>query len=389
MPSAPPFTASERALAAALTCFARARRGLDLAACERALAQFLEARDFDADRFYAFAQRHRVVAAVHEVLRTHASGAALDPLRRRARDDARRQLLFAEGSFQQLKSLSASLARAGLLHAAYKGPAFSLQAYGAVGARAFGDLDVLVPRRELDRVVTWAKDAGYTLPEWDDGTKRAWCLAHMHHLSAHRRSPFGDAHLELHWMTLPPMMRPGTPTVDAWLDGALEAVDGVPVLPWPRAYASTVEHHAKHGWSRLLYVLDCAVRAVDDASVEPVLPDALGCAVLTSARSLTDALLGGDLFERAPPLLLATWRANDPYQFEVGEAYLDLLDPAGAWARRLVRFRSLGAVASRKEVAYAFARQVFLEASVASGRVFGPRPNDDTPLLKAFRDRFR
>ncbi len=308
---------------------------------------------------------------------------------RRGGDDARRQLLFAEGSFQQLKSLSASLARAGVPHAAYKGPAFAIQAYGAVGTRAFGDLDVLVPRRDLDRAVAWAKGAGYTLPEWDDDAQRAWCLAHMHHLSAHRRSPFADAHLELHWMTLPPMMRPGTPTVDAWLEGTLDEADGVPVLPWPRAFASTVEHHAKHGWSRLLYVLDCAVREADHAALEPVLGDRLGRAVLDGARGLEVALLAGDLLEAAPPLLLATWRAADPYQFEVGEAYLDLLDPAGAWPRRVVRFRSLGAVASRKEAAYAFARQVFLEASVASGRVFGPRPNDDAPLLKALRARFR
>jgi hypothetical protein len=387
---APPlFGRAERALVRVLGCVACARRGSNVGAAEAALARDLAADDFDAERFYAFAQRHRVLAAVHEALRAHTAGASLEPLRRRARDDARRQLLFAEGSFQQLKSLSASLTRAGLRHAAYKGPAFALQAYGAVGARAFGDLDVLVARRDLERVVAWAKGAGYTLPEWDDDAQRAWCLAHMHHLSAHRRSPFGDAHLELHWMTLPPMMRPGTPVVDAWLDGPLDDADGVPVLPWPRAYAATVEHHAKHGWSRLLYVLDCAAREVDPASVVPVLDDRLGRAVLDAAGALTGALLAGELLEAAPRLLLATWRADDPYQFEVGEAYLDLLDPAGAWPRRKVRFRSLGAVASRKEAAYAFARQAFLEASVASGRVFGMRPNDDAPLLKALRARFR
>jgi hypothetical protein len=386
---APTFAPAERAVVASLACVARARRGLDASPAEHDLARALAAPGFDAERFYAFAQRHRVVAAVHEALRSHTASPGLEPVRRRARDDARRQLLFAEGSFQQLRALSGSLARAAVPHAAYKGPAFAIQAYGSVGARAFGDLDVLVPRRDLERVVAWANDASYTLPEWDDETQRTWCLAHMHHLSAHRRSPFGDAHLELHWMTLPPMMRPGTPTVDAWLAGPLDDADGVPVLPWPRAYASTVEHHAKHGWSRLLYVLDCAVREVDEQALEPVLADALGRAVLEGARALTEALVAGALLEVAPPLLLATWSANDPYQFEVGEAYLDLLDPRGAWARRLVRFRSLGAVANRKEAVYAFARQVFLEASVARGRVFGPRPNDDAPLLKAIRARFR
>jgi hypothetical protein len=383
----PRYDRSEQALVLALTCFVRGRRGLEREGFLAEFASTIAHEDFAWERFTAFAQRHRVVPMVHEVLR--ALPALPDPVRARFRDEARRQLLFAEGSFQRLRAVSASLRREGIPHAAYKGPAFALQAYGDVGLRTFGDLDVLVPRRDLERTVAWAEHAGYTLPEWTDSAQRSWMLAHMHHVSAHRASPFADAHLELHWMTLPPMMRPGTPNVDAWLDASLEAVDGVPVLPWPRAFASTVEHHAKHGWSRLLYLVDCAVRPVARAELVPVLDDALGTAVLDATLRLVDALVGGTLLRDAPPLLVATWHAADPYQFEVGEAYLDELDPSGAWSRRAARFRSVGSVANRREAVYAFARQVFLEASVASGRVFGMRPNDESPLLKRVRQAFR
>lgn len=385
---APPFDASERALVRALTSFVRGRRGLDGEPFLLALTEDMSRASFSWDRFSSFAQRHRVVPMVHEVLRAIPNAPVPDAVRARFRDEARRQLLFAEGSFQRLRTVSAGLAREGIRHAAYKGPAFALQAYGGVGLRTFGDLDVLVPLRDLDRVIAWAKAAGYTLPEWDDPVQRQWVLAHMHHVSAHRPSPFADAHLELHWMTLPPMMRPGTPPVDAWLDGPLDDADGVPVLPWPRAYASTVEHHAKHGWSRLLYLVDCAVRPTGDHPCEPVLDDRLGMAVLEDAARLVNALVAGTLLEEAPALLVATWHAMDPYQFEVGEAYLDELDPPGAWARRWARFRSVGAVANRREAIYAVARQVFLEASVARGRVFGMRPNDASPLLKRLRQAF-
>lgn len=385
---APIFETSERALVLALTCFVRGRRGLNRDAHLEELRRELARADFSWERFTAFAHRHRVVPMVHDVLRAVGAVAIPERERERVRDEARRQLLFAEASFQRLRSVSAGLAREGLRHAAYKGPAFALQAYGDVGLRTFGDLDVLVPRRELERVVAWATRAGYTLPEWDDPSQRRWVLAHMHHVSAHRASPFADAHLELHWMTLP-MMRPGTPDVDAWLEGDLEEVDGVPVLPWPRAYASTVEHHAKHGWSRLLYLVDCTVRPAPEPPQEPVLDDRLGIAVLEDAARLSRALVAGTLLDDAPALLVATWHAMDPYQFEVGEAYLDELDPSGAWGRRRARFRSVGSVANRREAVYAFARQVFLEASVARGRVFGMRPNDANPLLKRLRDAFR
>lgn len=386
---APTFDRSETALVLALMAFVRRRRGLPCDDVHGSLTESFAAADFSWERFGAFARRHRVVPMVHEVMRTLPAEVVPTAERTGFRDEARRQLLFAEGSFQRLRALSAALVEAGFRHAAYKGPAFALHAYGEVGLRTFGDLDVLVARRDLERVVAWSRTQGYALPEWDDPQQQRWVLAQMHHVSAHRKSPFADAHLELHWMTLPPMMRPGTPVVDAWLDGDLEAVDGVPVLPWPRAYASVVEHHAKHGWSRLLYVVDCAVRVIDRREVEPVLDDRLGSSVLDAAGALASALVEGSLLRAAPPLLLATWHAEDPYQFEVGEAYLDELDPRGAWTRRRARFRSLGAVANRREAAYAFMRQVFLEASVAQGRVFGMRPNDANPLLKKLRDAFR
>lgn len=385
---APTWTTSQRALLTALAVDVRSRRALDTHTEATRLRTQLGAANFDAASFVAFAKRHRVVPLVHRVLRTHAPDALEAELRAELRDEARRLLFVAEGAFQRLKSLSASLSRAGIPHAAYKGPALALQAYGDVGARTFGDLDVLVPRARLDEAVAWAKREGYTLPEWD-GPDRAWTLEHMHHLSAYRRSTFGDAHLELHWMALPPMMRPGTPVIDRWLDDSLEFVDGVPVLPWPRAWAANAEHHAKHGWSRLMLLVDAAVKVPAEGTTESVLDDTLGREVLLATRALAESLTNDTLLDDAPELLLRTWHAEDPYQFEVGEAYLDLLDPRGAWARRRVRFRSVVGQGSAKEALYAVLRQAYLEGTVATGRVFGMRPNDASPLLQRFRGLFR
>ena len=386
---APIWSVEQRALLTALAVAVRARRGLDVEPFRTRWRDASASHTFDWDAFVAFAKRHRVIPFAYEVVRDHGTDLAPASVRVALKDEARRLLFFAEGSFQRLKTLSASLSRAGLGHAAYKGPALALQAYGSVGVRTFGDLDVLVARTDLERVVAWAKREGYTLPEWDDVQLRAWTLTNMHHLSAFRSSAFGDAHLELHWMTLPPMMRPGTPDVDVWLGETLDEADGVPVLPWPRAWSANAEHHAKHGWSRLMLLVDCAVRPLGKGEADPVLKDALGVAVLEATRALAESLTNDTLDRDAPSLLLRTWHAEDPYQFEVGEAYLDHLDPAGAWARRRQRFRAVASASNAKEIAYGVARQAYLEALVAAGIVFGMRPNDTSPWFQRVRAIFR
>jgi hypothetical protein len=120
-----------------------------------------------------------------------------------------------------------------------------------------------------------------------------------------------------------------------------------------------------------------------------VLPVYIGCALVFPLVAMADALTNDTLLDDAPELLLRTWHADDPYQFEVGEAYLDLLDPRGSWARRRIRFESIARTASAKDAAYGVARQAFLEANVAAGRVFGARPNARSPLLARARALFR
>ena len=386
----PQWTSAQRALLTTLALFVRARRDLPCEKEDASLLHHLSSPDFSWDEYVAFARRHRVVPMVFEVLKTRSTARISPAILHELRDESRRGLLHAEGSFQRLKSLSQSLKREGIVHAAYKGPALSLQAYGDVGLRTFGDLDLFVPRADLDRVVAWAKREQYTLPEWDGGlADRGWLLAHLHHVSAYRKSAFSDAHLELHWRALPPMSRPGAPTIDAWLEAPLDSVDGVPVLPWPRTFAANAEHHARHGWSRLMLLVDCAVRPLGPGEMTTAVDDALGARVVEATRDLAEALTNDALYTDAPALLQRTWLAEDPYQFEVGGSYLDALDSSGAWQRRRRRFQAAWAVVNRKEAIYAVARQAYLEANVAAGRVFGPRPNSESPMLKRFRELFR
>lgn len=384
---APKWTAAPRALLTTLALFVRSRRGLGRVIFETKLRHDFAATGFPWAEFQGFARRHRVVPIVYEVLRDLEPGPpSLIPSQvlTALRGEAMAALVRAEGSFQRLRTISQGLTAAGIPHAAYKGPALSLQAYGAVGIRTSGDLDVLVPRAKLEEAVRWAKGAGYTFPEWD-GVERAWFLEHMNHVTGIRKSAFADAHLELHWRTMPPMRRPGAPTIDAWLAGPLEEVEGVPVLPWPRSYAANAEHHSRHGWSQLLLLVDCAVRPVGERELAPNIPDTLGVRVLAATVALAVALTDDRLSAVAPRLLQRTWLARDPYQSEVGEGYHDQLDGERAWERRRARFRALCALTNRKDRVYEVLRQTYLKASVAAGIVSGPRPNDGSPGLKRLR----
>ncbi len=321
---------------------------------------------------------------VHAAARDLLGEALPSDLRGTLRAESRAILLFAEGSLQRLRVLSEALRAAAIPHAAYKGPALSLQAYGEVGARTFGDLDVFVPRRDLDRSVALLTDAGYTFAQWHDASERAAILEHSHHVAGSRPSPFADGHLEVHWRALALPTRPGAPLADALFEEATEEVETVPVVPWTAAFPVLVEHHAKHGWSRLLYVVDCTVRP-SPLGCAPHVNDSLGRAVLLDAAELSGRLLSGTLLDASPELLRRTWHATDPYDSEVGQAYRDVVEPAGAWSRRAARYRAVASVGPMRERVYGVARQAFLEASIARGRVFGMRPNDASPRFKAVR----
>lgn len=156
------------------------------------------ARAADRGAFHAYAMRQGVLGLVLSAYRTHAAGrfdattssAIMAPLRTLAQ-----QARLWDMERDRVLTL---LARDGLAPILLKGAALRLTTYHDPVERPVGDLDLLVPDTEMDRVVERLVAAGYRMPESQaviDGFRD-----HHFHLPMHHRNGF---EAELHWALTP------------------------------------------------------------------------------------------------------------------------------------------------------------------------------------------
>src|SRR6185369_4496453 len=127
-----------------------ARRSLDVAAVAN-LRQLLR-KDLDWNYLLLMAQRHRVVPSLHHHLVTECPEAipskVNSSLEKLNQQNTRSSLLLT-GELLQLVDL---LEAHGIAAVPFKGPTLALWAYGDVGRREFGDLDILVHKQDVPAV---------------------------------------------------------------------------------------------------------------------------------------------------------------------------------------------------------------------------------------------
>jgi hypothetical protein len=209
------------------------------------------------------------------------------------------------------------LARAGILPILLKGAALRLAAYGDPAERQFGDVDVLVPREDLQRAQDALTAAGYR-PDHD---RARFLLEHHHHLILRKESGFL---VELHWHLEPP----DSPFL---LDPDRFRKDALPAPGRPGTLLPSAEHMVLHlatqnvedGFSllRRLVDIDRVIATAPAFSWDRLIGDAVGMRVNTPTAlslRLCSVLLGTGL----PAAWLPALRVPRPVQ-----AHLALFDP--------------------------------------------------------------
>lgn len=158
----------------------------------------------------------------------------------------------------ELGRVAGLLEEAGIVAVAYKGPTLAVRAYGEVGLREFGDLDLLVPRAEVLRARNlMVRKADYVREyELTDAAEKALVDSHaQYHLVVRSR---GLGHLvELHWKSDPdfPVERLEDPE---WMHMARGQDPRVPTLPDEDLMLVLCIHGAKHAWLSLGWLVDVA-----------------------------------------------------------------------------------------------------------------------------------
>jgi len=169
----------------------------------------------------------------------------------------RRNELFA----RELAALDAALDSAGVRAVHYKGPTLALAAYADPGLREFGDLDILLDRRDLPAAQALLRGRGYCpiheLPHW---LEAAQLESHAHYHVA-LASPAGLV-VELHWRSDPEFPVEATAEEAWWKATARERVAGrdVRCLPPEELTLALCIHGSKHQWTSLGWVADLAER---------------------------------------------------------------------------------------------------------------------------------
>ena len=291
-----PMSPSNRIENQLLICVAR--RSLNIATAAR-LRQLL-ARDLDWEYLLATAQRHCLIPLLYHHL--HSSGAQAAPrhVMSRLRDEDHENTkasLFLAGELLKLLDL---LEAQGIQAIPFKGPTLALWAYGDVGFRQFGDLDILIHKRDVRRIKELLIGRGFKpTPE----LTKAQEAALLRFDSAYNFDNEQGVVLDVHWDFVPRYFSVELDTNQLW--DRLELITlgrkQLPTLSPEDLLLVLCLHGFTHFWERLGWICDLAslIESRKDLNWQLVLENA----TTLGARGILSLglLLAGDLLDASIP----------------------------------------------------------------------------------------
>lgn len=161
------------------------------------------------------------------------------------------QMLHLSGEMEQLTKL---LSDNGIRSLFLKGPVLAADLYGDISLRTSSDLDVLIPIKDLDKVEELLLKLGYEKDDYILTVLNDWKWRH-HHLTYFH--PQKKIKLEIHWRLNPgPAKEPHFN--ELWGRKRKSSLTSYPVYYLGREdlFLFLVSHGARHGWSRLRWLVD-------------------------------------------------------------------------------------------------------------------------------------
>ena len=227
------------------------------AADEARLAQ-ARAQDVDWARVQELAQRHRVLPLLLRQLKTRNWEQVPTDLQAILEAYFQFNAAHAFSLTRELLRLEQLFAAHNIAMASFKGPTLAAQLYGSPAWRQFGDLDVMVSRRDVLRARELLMQGGYRLRVPLDEAQDA---AHFRSDSVYdlmREQP--DVMLEMHWsLTTRSFARPMR------LEHLLANLYRAPLAGGEATYLGREDllvllciHGTKHLWERLSWICDVA-----------------------------------------------------------------------------------------------------------------------------------
>ncbi|MGN7229583.1 nucleotidyltransferase domain-containing protein [Priestia megaterium] len=135
-----------------------------------------------------------------------------------------------------------------------KGPVLAQDLYGDISLRTSSDLDFLIPIQHLEKAEKLLLNLGYEKDDYIQTVLNDWQWRHHHVTYIHSNK---EMKLEIHWRLHP---GPGKePSFDElWKRKTRSSITSYPVylLGTEDLFQFLVSHGARHGWSRLRWLVD-------------------------------------------------------------------------------------------------------------------------------------
>lgn len=135
-----------------------------------------------------------------------------------------------------------------------KGPVLAADLYGDISERTCGDLDILIPIDSLDEADQLLVEIGYEKDEYIHSVLNDWKWRHHHYTYYH---PTQQIKVEIHWRLNPsPSKEPAFN--ELWNRKRQSKITSYPTyfLGNEDLFFFLVTHGARHGWSRLRWLVD-------------------------------------------------------------------------------------------------------------------------------------
>ncbi|MDQ0063385.1 nucleotidyltransferase domain-containing protein [Paenibacillus harenae] len=180
-----------------------------------------------------------------------------------------------------------------------KGPVLAKELYGDISLRTSCDLDLLVPIADLHKVEDLLITLGYSKDEYIHTILNDWKWRHHHYTFYHAEQ---NMKIEVHWRLNPaPSVEPGFEQL--WERRRISSLSSHPIhyLGREDLFQFLVSHGARHGWSRLRWLLD--IKQLTEQQLD-------GSKLKTILRKHHYSYIGGQALSLASELLGATIQAD-------------------------------------------------------------------------------
>ncbi len=135
-----------------------------------------------------------------------------------------------------------------------KGPILGNEIYGDISLRTCGDLDILIPIEDLDSVHKILENQGFIKDDYILSILGDWKWRH-HHVTYYQKSK--NIKVEIHWRLNPgPGKEPGFLELWERKSKSLSVNSPIYLLGREDLFLFLVSHGARHGWSRLRWLID-------------------------------------------------------------------------------------------------------------------------------------